>query len=337
LDRVVSSIPVVPAVVFQAATATLDDLGFSSEKVVERAGLPQYQFLEPQAKIPGVHLYRLYGRAARVIGEGGYGSFVPGHMPITEMSALGQAVQSAPTVYRAIDHLFRLYNSASSIARFWTVQNEEGILCLRRSLMPAGDGSRQMELASLSYMVQAVRLGAGSGWRPTRVFVERDPIPQMDRLESFAGLQILRNQGISGFAIPHFIAQRPMPSSASPEPIGARRFVGNGTPEELVASLRQVLRSLVRLGHPRLETVAELAGVHVRTLQRQLKEEGLSFRKVVDEARFLEARDLLGVEDVPLIDIAHELSYSDQAHFNHAFRRWAGVSPSQYRSDLQPG
>jgi AraC-like DNA-binding protein len=72
-------------------------------------------------------------------------------------------------------------------------------------------------------------------------------------------------------------------------------------------------------------------------LQRQLKEEGLTFRRLVDEARFLEARDLLGEEDVSLIEIAHELSYSDQAHFNHAFRRWAGVTPSQYRSNLQPG
>ena len=332
-----SSIPVVPAVVFQAATTTLDDLGFSSEKLIERAGLPQYQFLEPKAKIPGIHLYRLYGRAARVLGESGYGSLVPDHVPITAMSALGRAVQSAPTVYSAIDKLFRLYNRASSVARFWTVQAEEGILCLRRSLMPASVGSRQMELASLSYMVQAVRLGAGSDWRPASPSVERDPTPQMDRLEPFAGVEILGNRGVSGFAIPHFIVQRPMPSLASPEPIGARRFVGDGTPEELVASLRQVLRSLVRLGHPRLETVAELGGLHVRTLQRGLQQEDLTFQGLVDEARFLEARDLLGAEDVPLIDIAHDLHYSDQAHFARAFRRWAGVSPTKYRSNLQPG
>jgi hypothetical protein len=38
----------------------------------------------------------------------------------------------------------------------------------------------------------------------------------------------------------------------------------------------------------------------------------------------------MGEKDLTLVEIAQELSYADQAHFTHAFRRWAGVSPGQY-------
>jgi AraC-like DNA-binding protein len=37
-----------------------------------------------------------------------------------------------------------------------------------------------------------------------------------------------------------------------------------------------------------------------------------------------------------LVEIAHQLGYFDQANFNRAFRRWAGVTPSEYRLQLHP-
>jgi AraC-like DNA-binding protein len=42
----------------------------------------------------------------------------------------------------------------------------------------------------------------------------------------------------------------------------------------------------------------------------------------------------VGDQDVTFTEIAHHLGYTDQAHFTRAFRRWAGVTPSWYRSEL---
>jgi AraC-like DNA-binding protein len=87
-------------------------------------------------------------------------------------------------------------------------------------------------------------------------------------------------------------------------------------------------------GHPRIEEIADVAGMGVRALQRHLKKNGLTFKRVVDQARFQAAADLLRDPHVGLVDIAHQLGYTDQANFNRAFRRFTGTSPSEYRLRL---
>ena len=84
-------------------------------------------------------------------------------------------------------------------------------------------------------------------------------------------------------------------------------------------------------GPPRLEAVARAARCSVRTIQRRLQDAGLTFTRVLDEVRLESAAQLLQQADVRVVDVAIDLGYSDQANFNRAFRRWAGVSPTQFR------
>jgi AraC-like DNA-binding protein len=72
----------------------------------------------------------------------------------------------------------------------------------------------------------------------------------------------------------------------------------------------------------------------VRALQRRLTKNGLTFKRVVDQARFQASADLLRDPNLKLVEVAHELGYSDQANFNRAFHRWAGITPGEYRLQL---
>ena len=67
-----------------------------------------------------------------------------------------------------------------------------------------------------------------------------------------------------------------------------------------------------------------------------LAEEGTRYSTLLDAPRrelalqhLREARHNLG-------EIAYLLGYTDASSFTHAFRRWTGVPPSQYRPDRNP-
>jgi len=51
---------------------------------------------------------------------------------------------------------------------------------------------------------------------------------------------------------------------------------------------------------------------------------------VLNHARFRVASRMLQDPGMRVTDVAHRLGYSDVAHFSRAFRRIAGVSPSEY-------
>ena len=69
-------------------------------------------------------------------------------------------------------------------------------------------------------------------------------------------------------------------------------------------------------------------------VQIKLKEESTSFQEILDDVRKESAIHLLGKKDVLLIDIAFMLGYSEQSSFNHAFKKWTGKTPRQYRKEL---
>lgn len=331
-----NNIPVAPAVLFNLLTTILDNLGVSPQRVLKSSNLPQYQHLPPHKKIPGVHLYMFAGQAKRAVGEEMLFLKHPEIMPFASSSFFNRMISDVPNLYQMIQRTCQLYARASNLACFYTVENDSGLWWVRRSNLPQMSGSRQLELISLAYMFQVIQYAAGKNWRPTSVCLERESIAGLDRLECFAETKVQRNFGVTAVWISKSILCQINMSPAPKGAVNRDQSFDDTPPKGSVETMCEILRGLVRLGHPRIQTVAEIAGVNVRTLQRRLKNEDFTFKALIDKARFLESRDLLN-EGMPLVDIAYELNYSDQAHFNHAFRRWSGESPGAYQLRLRPG
>ncbi len=86
---------------------------------------------------------------------------------------------------------------------------------------------------------------------------------------------------------------------------------------------------------PDIDYVAEKLKMSSRTLRRRLKEEGSSYRQILDEIRFELAREYLANTNLPIDEISVLLGYTEPGNFCHAFRRWEGLPPSNWR--LQQG
>lgn len=88
-------------------------------------------------------------------------------------------------------------------------------------------------------------------------------------------------------------------------------------------------------GVPTLSSIATQLGTSVRTLQRRLTEQNLSFQTLVDEARRQLAEKLLAETRYSLTEVAFLTGFAEQSTFTRAFKRWAGQTPRSFRIDLE--
>jgi AraC-like DNA-binding protein len=97
--------------------------------------------------------------------------------------------------------------------------------------------------------------------------------------------------------------------------------------ENLPARLREDLTA---------ESLAEIAGVSLRTLQRIFRERfDTSPMSWLMEARLLEAGRLIRAGDDPVTKIAYRVGFKDPSHFTRRFKARFGVSPNEYRKGVE--
>jgi AraC-like DNA-binding protein len=86
---------------------------------------------------------------------------------------------------------------------------------------------------------------------------------------------------------------------------------------------------------PSQEEVAEILNVSARTLQRKLGDSGTTFKEILDETRHALALAYLSAPH-SVSEITYLLGFSCTSSFTRAFRRWTGLSPSDWRARGAP-
>lgn len=79
---------------------------------------------------------------------------------------------------------------------------------------------------------------------------------------------------------------------------------------------------------------AQLLKVSESTLKRRLREEGISYKSLLDEVREHYARQFLADDSLSIQDVSEMLDFSNQSAFARAFRNRTGLSPLQYRQSI---
>lgn len=87
---------------------------------------------------------------------------------------------------------------------------------------------------------------------------------------------------------------------------------------------------------PTLEQVCRQLHTTPRTLHRRLANENTSFRDITDTVKHRLAQQYLGEAQHSLQEVAYSLGYSDVSNFRRAFKRWEGVTPSQFAARAKP-
>lgn len=116
------------------------------------------------------------------------------------------------------------------------------------------------------------------------------------------------------------------------EPELRRRLSQLEVDDSVSARVRAALVELLPAGENTIEDVARKLATSSRTLQRQLSEEGTTFRKQLNHVRQLLAQQYLSTGDMDMDTIAFMLGYAEAGSFVRAFTLWTGTSPTAYRA-----
>jgi len=324
-------IPLVRARYAHAFAKTLDKLGVPTHKLLQAHRLSPDLVNNQNGLITAFQLWAFAGDAAQREGLAELG-MLAGQVPVVEHGDFGKMVYQAITLYDAIQTFCHNAKMEYSRADFYLTQDEQQAWFCRGSI--DGDDPmqrQQVELYVLIMMIDTIRLGAGSQWQPTTLYLQNH-----DR-KGLADVPLIRNANMrfgckaTAIGFPLSLLNTPLQGDI------AAFTKPENEPDDIILdidfgnSLRRVLKNYMRFTHLSLDITAEILGITPRTLQRYLKKSGLTYQEIIEQLRYETALPLLQDKQQNILEIALELGYSDAAHFTRAFRRWAGISPSEYR------
>ncbi|RYG30312.1 MAG: AraC family transcriptional regulator [Burkholderiales bacterium] len=177
----------------------------------------------------------------------------------------------------------------------------------------------------------------GDDYKPREVWFMHDPISPMAVYRKVFGMTPSFGKPAMGISIERAVLDTWRPGSSSHMREIAETYLHNQTPmREKVFTKRvtTMARSLLKGRECTPDQAAKALGVHARTLQRRLKDEGTTFEKIKDNVRREWAERLLVQPSVSLSQIAQMLDYADSSAFSRSCRRWFGEPPRTYRTRL---
>lgn len=323
------SLPLVRRAHLTPYVAFLKEIGAPVDRYLQRAKLPMRD--DPTTEYMSNRAYfEFVGITAREQGvtDLGYRACMKVGRKRLSSELVAQMEQS-PTLYGALKEFCQGVGKDATHIRMGLIEEPDRVLYWQISAPEAGPvGWDISEQLVTSIVVDIVRLFAGPRWCP-RWIRSRAPLVPTECMEHLPRASMYGGGDRLVIPVPRTILHLPplavrAGSRSTPLPLSQ--------PDDLPDALREVLKGYLRNGQASLELAAEIVGTSTRTLQRQLKNSGISYSRVLDQARYEVAARLLTEPHNQAIDVAYASGYSDPSNFSRAFRRMAGVSPSRYRS-----
>lgn len=329
----VRAIALIRACTLQAFVSYLDQIGTPTEKLLRRSPLPVLALEDPYAFLPRYQVFTFLDEVARREGIENLGWLVGEQTEIEGLQAFGRLICQTTTLYEAITvtiKMIRLFNSEEC---FWLGTKDNQAWLGQQFTQLDGD-SHHASHFSLTLMLKLIRRVAGKNWHPQIIYSQTPYLGKINDL-SLSEVQINTSQGISAIVFPRSFLSLPLhPVTNTDNDRDYALLFGSAPPLSFADSLQQAIAFFLKERYPSIELAANLSNLSVRTLQRRLAEEQLTYSQLVTHLRYQKAIQLLGDRQMKIIDIAVELGYQDAAHFTRAFKQWTGETPHHFRQQM---
>lgn len=339
------SAPQAPSVVASWARAIVQALearGLDGAALAECAGVPPEAIARADARAPVSATGRLWRLAVEQTGDPAFGLFASRFLTFPTFQALGVAVLASASVKDAFHRLVR-YSRIISDAAEYRLEDAGDRYRLFVDVAPAARLEHESVDAIMSLKVRTIRaLYSDRTVGPVRVALQRPEPPSTEAYRKFFRAPVTFAAARNVLELSRELVEAPLPSGQAELARHSDEVMSRALlqidPQNLAQRVRGIVLDHLVDGEPTQASVARKLGVGLRTLQRRLAEEETSFADIVAQTRRDLAIAYLREQGWSVTEVAFSLGFADVSSFSRAFRRWTGVSPSQYaaRADVDP-
>ena len=313
--------------------------GLDALAIASQAGIDLARIADPTERIAIDKVDAMLRVAIPLIPDPAFGLQAARCWHPAYLGVLGHAWLSSQTLRTAFERLARYSRLVGERGAAKAEQTPRG---LKVSFRPnRGDPATEPVAAVFGDIAMAVlldmcRMNAGAALRPTAVSLGRPEPRETQPYERFFGCPVRYGAGEDALVLSARDADRPLPSSNRRL---AAVFDGMLTGElarldrsDVVSRCRAEVLDHLPSGEMGELEMAKRLHMSRRTLQRKLAETDTTYLRLVDDTRKDLALRYIADKTRPITDIAFTLGFSQQSAFTRAFKRWTGVSPTDYRS-----
>jgi AraC-like DNA-binding protein len=311
--------------------ALLRELGAKPTEVLASVGISAKALENVENRIPSLAVESLLNECALKTGCAHFGLLLGLRTRLSHMGLLGEIVRKSPTLGAAI-RTFAVYQhlNSPSIATFLSEKNGMAFVGVVVYAKGAKDPTQACDLG-LAATYTSIRELCGNRLKIGRVLLSHSkPIDTRPYIEAFQA-PCRFNADRMALVFSRRELDRRLADADGEKLRVLEQQARAGGDQSLILSVRRSLRTLLFGRVASVDQVARLLHMHRRTLNRRLKAEATTFKKLLDEVRFDAACQMLDTSSIPVAEIAASLGYSDPTAFSRAFRRWSGVTPLQRR------
>lgn len=315
----------------------LEHDGYDAASLFEQAGLDPEAVPQPGTRFSFPAVKRLWVLVEEVTDDPCFGLKVGQQWHPSSANALGYAWLASDTLLEAFQRLVRYI-------RVITTDKEAAVFTLEREGYrflwddsQSGYSASDLEYDEIfSAAIAVCRFSTGEPMSPKRIRMRRATPSCEDEFAAFfrAPIEYSADENSMLFdrrrieaALPSRNIQMAMECERTVE-----RYLTQLDRNNIAANIKAQLLVQLPSGTVADEGVAKALHLSVRTMQRRLHEEGITFKQLLDDTRREIALQYIRDPAMSINEMTYLLGYSEPANFSRAFKRWTGQSPRAMRA-----
>jgi len=319
----------------------IDSYGYDSSELFAKVGLDHSKLKDPLARYLFHSVNELWTLASETIDDPCFGLKVATFWHPTTYNALGYswlASDSLEDAFQRSARYTRMVNtSAKDIMQYQKTSDAYGVIVNSHLLKP--QPVRTAVDSAIAMVLVMCRAAYGANLNPLRVSYRHKPPGSTACFREFFNAPVEFSQAHNALWLDPDVVTTPL-ATANPELVRisdrvVTDYLAHLDRKDLSMQVKSKLIESLPSGQVSEERIAAAINVSQRSLQRKLKQQGISFTQLLENTR--QELGLLYVRDPQrsFNEIAYLLGFSEPGNFTRAFKRWYGSSPSQYRDSAR--